>query len=117
MISTETVLYSVAGGVATVTLNRPDRLNAWTREMGEGWSSALARAAADPEVRAVVVTGAGKGFCAGADMSPLEAVGGGGAVVGEERRVLPTEAIEVAKPVVAAVNGACAVLGLVIALC
>src|SRR5436305_1402528 len=59
MISTETVLYSVAGGVATVTLNRPDRLNAWTREMGEGWSSALARAGADPEVRAGLATGAG----------------------------------------------------------
>jgi len=117
MISTETVLYSVAEGVATITLNRPDRLNAWTREMGEGWSSSLERAAKDPEVRAVVVTGAGKGFCAGADMSLLESIGGGAAVVGEERRVLPTEAIEVPKPVIAAVNGACAGLGLVIALC
>jgi enoyl-CoA hydratase/carnithine racemase len=117
MISTETVLYSVAEGVATVTLNRPDRLNAWTREMGEGWSSALERAARDPEVRAVVVTGAGKGFCAGADMSLLESIGGGAAVVGDERRVLPTEAIEVPKPVIAAINGACAGLGLVIALC
>jgi enoyl-CoA hydratase/carnithine racemase len=117
MISTETVLYSVAQGVATITLNRPDRLNAWTREMGEGWSAALERAARDPEVRAVVVTGAGKGFCAGADISLLETIGGGAAVVGEERRVLPTEAIEVPKPVIAAVNGACAGLGLVIALC
>ncbi len=117
MISTETVLYSVAEGVATITLNRPDRLNAWTREMGEGWSSALERAAKDPEVRAVIVTGAGKGFCAGADMSLLESIGGGAAVVGEERRVLPTEAIEVPKPVIAAVNGACAGLGLVVALC
>jgi len=117
MISTETVLYSVAEGVATITLNRPDRLNAWTREMGEGWSSALERAARDPEVRALVVTGAGKGFCAGADMSLLESIGGGAAVVGEERRVLPTEAIEVPKPVIAAVNGACAGLGLVVALC
>jgi enoyl-CoA hydratase/carnithine racemase len=117
MISTETVLYEVAEGVATITLNRPDRLNAWNREMGEGWSSALQRAAADPEVRAVVVTGAGRGFCAGADMSLLESIGGGAAVVGEERRVLPTQAIEVPKPVIAAVNGACAGLGLVIALC
>ncbi|HEX6351327.1 MAG TPA: enoyl-CoA hydratase [Candidatus Dormibacteraeota bacterium] len=117
MISTEPVLYGVAEGVATITLNRPDRLNAWTREMGEGWSSALEQAARDPEVRAVVVTGAGKGFCAGADISLLESIGGGAAVVGEERRVLPTEAIEVPKPVIAAVNGSCAGLGLVIALC
>jgi enoyl-CoA hydratase/carnithine racemase len=117
MISTEPVLYAVADGVATITLNRPDRLNAWTREMGEGWSSSLRQAAQDPEVRAVVVTGAGKGFCAGADISLLETIGGGAAVVGEERRVLPTEAIEVPKPVVAAVNGSCAGLGLVVALC
>src|SRR5436190_407596 len=89
MISTEPVIYTRAEGVATITLNRPDRLNAWTREMGEGWSSSLRQAAADPEVHAVVVTGAGKGFCAGADMSLLESIGGGAAVVGEERRVLP----------------------------
>ena len=117
MISTEPVIYTRAEGVATITLNRPDRLNAWTREMGEGWSSSLRQAAADPEVRAVVVTGAGKGFCAGADMSLLESIGGGAAVVGEERRVLPTEAIEVPKPVIAAINGSCAGLGLVVALC
>ena len=117
MISTEPVIYTRAEGVATITLNRPDRLNAWTREMGEGWSSSLRQAAADPEVHAVVVTGAGKGFCAGADMSLLESIGGGAAVVGEERRVLPTEAIEVPKPVIAAINGSCAGLGLVVALC
>ena len=117
MISTEPVVYGVAERVATITLNRPDRLNAWTREMGEGWSSALEQAARDPEVRALVVTGAGKGFCAGAYISLLESIGGGAAVVGEERRVLPTEAIEVPKPVIAAVNGSCAGLGLVIALC
>ena len=117
MITTEPVLYAVVDGVATITLNRPDRLNAWNREMGEGWSASLARAAADPEVRAVVVTGAGRGFCAGADMSLLESIGGGAAVVGEEQRVLPTQAIAVPKPVIAAVNGACAGLGLVIALC
>src|SRR5207237_8282079 len=99
MISTEPVIYTRAEGVATITLNRPDRLNAWTREMGEGWSSSLRQAAADPEVHAVVVTGAGKGFCAGADMSLLESIGGGAAVVGEERRVLPAEAIAVAEPV------------------
>ena len=117
MISTEPVLYAVDAGVATITLNRPERLNAWTREMGAAYSDALARATADAEVRAVVVTGAGRGFCAGADMSLLESIGGGAAVVGEERRVLPTETLAVPKPVIAAINGACAGLGLVIALC
>src|SRR2546430_16115734 len=85
--------------------------------MGEGWPAPWERAAADPMVRAVVVTGAGKGFCAGADMSLLESIGGGAAVVGEERRVLPTEAIEVPRPGIAAGNGRCAGLGVVIALC
>ncbi len=117
MIATDPILFSVAGGVATITLNRPDRLNAWTREMGLAYSDALERASADPEVRAVIVTGAGRGFCAGADMSLLETIGGGAAVVGEERRVLPSETLSVPKPVIAAVNGACAGLGLVIALC
>jgi len=116
MISTEPVIYAVADGVATITLNRPDRLNAWNREMGEGWSASLQQAARDPEVRAVIVTGAGKGFCAGADMSLLESIGGGAAVVGEERRAMPTEAIEVPKPVIAAINGSVAGLGLVVAL-
>ena len=86
------VLYEVADGVATITLNRPDRLNAWTPEMGAQYSDLLDRAAADPAVRVIVVTGAGRGFCAGADMSLLQSVGGGEAVVGEERRVLPTQA-------------------------
>jgi enoyl-CoA hydratase/carnithine racemase len=117
MITTDPVIYSVDEGVATVTLNRPDRLNAWTMEMGVAYADALARAGADPEVRAIVVTGAGRGFCAGADISLLETIGGGAAVVGDERRVLPTETIGVPKPVIAAVNGACAGLGLVVALC
>jgi enoyl-CoA hydratase/carnithine racemase len=117
MIGTESVLYSVDQGVATVTLNRPDRLNAWTRELGLQYAAALERAASDPEVRAVVVTGAGRGFCAGADLELLETIGGGAAVVGDERRVLPTETLDVAKPVIAAINGGCAGLGLVVALC
>lgn len=111
-----TVLYSVADGVATITLNRPEKLNAWNREMGVAYADALDRAAAEPEVRAIVVTGAGRGFCSGADISLLESIGGGAAVVGDERRVLPTQPLNIPKPVIAAVNGACAGLGLVIAL-
>ncbi len=115
-MSAAPVLYTASRGIATITLNRPDRLNAWTREMGVAYSDALQRASRDPEVRVVVVTGAGRGFCAGADMSLLRSIGGGAAVVGEERQVLPTETLGVPKPVIAAVNGACAGLGLVVAL-
>jgi enoyl-CoA hydratase/carnithine racemase len=114
-IGSEVVRYESGGGVATVTLNRPDRLNAWTQEMSVQYFAALERAAADPEVRSIVVTGAGRGFCAGADMDLLQAVGGGEAVVGEVRWV-PTRMLEVPKPVIGAINGACAGYGLVIAL-
>ena len=114
---TETVLLDVAEGVATITLNRPDRLNAWTREMGRLFSDCLQIAASEPSVRAIVVTGAGRGFCAGADLDVLQTVGGGAAVVGSQSRFLPTEVLAVPKPVIAAINGACAGLGLVIAVC
>src|ERR671936_510029 len=55
------VLYEAANGVATLTLNRPDRLNAWTRELGARFYELVERAAEDAEVRAIVVTGAGRG--------------------------------------------------------
>lgn len=116
-ITTQPVLYEVEQGVAVVTLNRPDKLNAWNQQMGEAYAHALERASTDPAVRALIITGAGKGFCAGADVSLLETIGGGEAVVGDERRVLPTATIAVPKPVIAAVNGACAGLGMVLALC
>lgn len=114
--ATQPILFDVEDGIATITLNRPDRLNAWNREMGAAYGEALNRASTDPQVRAVIVTGAGKGFCSGADMSLLESIGGGEAVVGADRQVLPTATIDVPKPVIGAVNGACAGLGLVIAL-
>ena len=116
MISTDTVLYGTDAGVATITLNRPERLNAWTLEMGRAYADALARASGDPAVRAIIVTGAGKGFCAGADMSLLAEIDDSAAVVGELRTALPTQTLEVRKPVIAAINGACAGAGLVIAL-
>lgn len=112
----QTVLSEAAEGVATITLNRPDRLNAWTPELGARFFEALDRAAGDPDVRAIVVTGAGRGFCAGADIQYLEDVGGGDAVVGGDPSHHPAHILEVPKPVVAAVNGACAGLGLVLAL-
>ncbi|WP_420439876.1 enoyl-CoA hydratase [Candidatus Poriferisodalis sp.] len=113
----DTVLYEVDDGVAVVTLNRPERLNAWTGELGTGYFDALDRAAADPDVRAVVVTGAGRGFCAGADMDNLQGISSGGGESGGDAPRLRAErhdyALTIPKPVVAAINGACAGLGFV----
>ncbi len=115
--SNDTVLYEVDDGVAVVTLNRPERLNAWTGELGTGYFDALDRAAADPDVRAVVVTGAGRGFCAGADMDNLQGISSGGGESGGDAPRLRNErhdyALTIPKPVVAAINGACAGLGFV----
>ena len=110
------VRYEVEDGVAVVTLDRPERLNAVTREMGHQYAEALDRAAADPQVRAVVVTGAGRGFCAGADMDLLQGIGTTGAGASDALR--PSLSLEptVPKPVIAAVNGAAAGLGFVRAL-
>src|SRR5271154_991478 len=63
--------YEVAERVATITLDRPDRLNAWTGRMQTEYRWSLANAANDPDVRVIVVTGAGRGFCAGADVAAL----------------------------------------------
>ena len=71
-MSFEEIRYEVADRVLTITLNRPDRLNAFTPTMGRELIEAFDRADADDDVRAVIVTGAGRGFCAGADL------GGGG---------------------------------------
>jgi enoyl-CoA hydratase/carnithine racemase len=114
----EVVLKTVEEGVATITLNRPERLNAWTGEMGHAYFDALDECDASTEVRAIVVTGAGKGFCAGADMTELKALGDGNlediALFPDERP--QTYALSISKPIVAAINGACAGLGLVHAL-
>ena len=72
----DVVLSERRGPVALLTLNRPDRLNAWTGELGERYYELLDECAADPDVRVIVVTGAGRGFCAGADMDDLQGIGG-----------------------------------------
>jgi enoyl-CoA hydratase/carnithine racemase len=114
----EVVTKSVEAGVAVLTLNRPERLNAWTPELGGAYFDLLEQCAADPGVRAIVVTGAGRGFCAGADMQDLEAIGSGD-INGAERRAddrpqtFPTT---IPKPIIAAVNGPVAGIGLVLAL-
>lgn len=111
----EPVLYEVRDAVALITLNRPERLNAWTREMGTQYASYLEQAADDPAVRAIVLTGAGRGFCAGADMSMLHATAksAGSPLVEADRFHLP---LRIPKPIIAAVNGACAGLGFIHAL-
>ncbi|MCC6767025.1 MAG: enoyl-CoA hydratase [Deltaproteobacteria bacterium] len=70
----EQILYDVRDRIATITLNRPERLNAWTPQMGRELYAAFTAAAAAEDVRVIVVTGAGRGFCSGADMQSLRAI-------------------------------------------
>lgn len=106
--------YVVEESVATITLDRPERHNAWTSEMGEQYFDHLERAAADPGVRAIVVTGAGRSFCPGLDMGSLGAVASAGSAQGGSRpQTLP---LGIPKPIIAAINGACAGIGLSLAL-
>jgi enoyl-CoA hydratase/carnithine racemase len=114
----DVVLIEVADGVAVLTLNRPDRLNAWTPELETRYFDLLQDCARREDVRAIVVTGAGRGFCAGADMQNLQALSGNGdaQVSGDHDSRPVTFPLSVPKPIVAAINGACAGLGLVMAL-
>lgn len=126
------ILYSTRDQVATITLNRPDKLNAWTRTMGTELRTALEAAAGDDSVRAIVITGAGRGFCAGADMGLLSANASGEAPR-QPPPILPAaaqggDAMEanyeasfgylqrLGKPVIAAINGPIAGIGLCFAL-
>ena len=127
-------LYNVADRIATITLNRPDKLNAWTAIMEQEVRSAIEEAERDENVRVIILTGAGRGFCAGADMSLLSSV----VASGVDERVRkqasssstsgPVDGVRadfrkkysyfpaVEKPVIAAINGPVVGLGLVIAL-
>ncbi len=114
-MNTDPVLLDVEEGVARLTLNRPERLNAWTRPLQARYYELLQRCAADPDVRAIVLTGAGRAFCAGADSSMMqESVEGAPPLdsAGTPQWILA----ETPKPVIAAINGACAGIGLVQAL-
>lgn len=126
------VLYDVADRIATVTLNRPERMNAYNAALGSQLRAAMRRATDDPGVRAIILTGAGRGFCAGADMDNLSAgTASGGANFNAESAAGPAPFDPssspdyqtthsyfpaVPKPIIAAINGACAGLGLVYAL-
>ena len=114
----DVLLRETTDGVAVLTLNRPDRLNAWTGELERAYFAALTDCAEDPAVRVIVVTGAGRGFCAGADMGDLQALGDG-EIDGEERaaeRLPQTFPTTIPKPIIAAINGPVAGIGLVQAL-
>ncbi len=108
----ENILFEEQDGVATITLHRPDKLNAYTTEMGDEVTHAFRSVQRDDGIRAVVITGAGKAFCAGADLEHLKAHQSGrnvsrGPRLGEEDflRKLPLEMRDSPKPVLAAING------------
>jgi len=133
----EDILYTTADGVATITLNRPEKLNAWTAAMQSSIKAAMVEAVNDDGVRAIVVTGAGRGFCAGADMGGLQKID---AATWDERALARADnAVKVSssklgpdvtahyggrfgylmsipKPIIAAINGPCAGIGLVFTL-
>jgi enoyl-CoA hydratase/carnithine racemase len=126
----EQILCEVKDRIATVTLNRPDKLNAWTAVMGREVRQAMAEAARDEAVRVIVLTGAGRGFCAGADMQLLSGIVDAGRqeAAAETRAVAADPTVRpdfrgpyayfptIPKPIIAALNGATAGLGLVISL-
>jgi enoyl-CoA hydratase/carnithine racemase len=114
---TEDVLVEIEGDVALLTLNRPDRLNAWTPALQTRYFDLLDDCAAREDVRAIVVTGAGRGFCAGADMQDLHALSGGEVERPATREDIRPVAypLSIPKPVIAAINGPCAGIGLVLA--
>ena len=137
MTARSEIEFAVADRVATVTLSRPDRLNAWTATMESELRAAMIEAARDDDVRVIVLTGAGRGFCAGADMSMLQSSADESPEDAAERRRQESE-LRVAvpnrldvpgdfsrrycyfpsipKPVIAAVNGPAAGLGMVMSL-
>ena len=133
----EQIIYDVDDPVATITLNRPEFLNAWTNQMGVEVKHAVAQAERDRNVVGIVLTGAGRGFCAGADMKMLSGISGGNAGAtadtgaaavsaddidagdaswGDDLRGTYTYLMSVPKPVIAAINGPIAGMAVPIAL-
>lgn len=130
----EDIDYAQTDGVATITLSRPERLNAWTGAMERSVKRAVLTAAEDPTIRAIVITGAGRGFCAGADMQALKGASEAGAGAPRSRDAVANRpsALEpelttpypgrfgyllaIEKPIIAAISGPCAGIGLVLTL-
>lgn len=132
-MSAQDATYKVDDGVAVITLNRPDKLNAWTGAMDDAVYEYMQAASADEAVRIIVLTGAGRGFCAGADMENLQRLQAGGSSSSQgmqseqiDRRINRDAPQDfggrynyfpaVPKPVIGAINGVTAGLGMVIAL-
>ena len=109
----EQITTELAERVLTITLNRPDRLNAWTAQMGSELTEAFDRADADDEVRAIIVTGAGRGFCAGADLASggetfdyrARESAGAGEAPRDNGGQFTLRGFRSTKPVIAAING------------
>lgn len=136
MADFNSIRFDVRDGVSTITLNRPERLNAWTPEMADEVRHAVGRAGNDPGIRVIVITGEGRGFCAGADMEALDKTADRGRSSGREALYPDDVAFPSApgpgldglypgrfgylyscpKPVIAAINGPCAGIGLILAL-
>lgn len=113
----DVVLHEVRDdGVGILTLNRPERMNAWTDELENRYFSLLEDFDKSEDVRAIVVTGAGRGFCPGADMDVLQGLGGGGENLAAADGRPVTFPLTVRKPLIGAINGACAGIGFVQAL-
>ncbi|MFK7918855.1 MAG: enoyl-CoA hydratase-related protein [Ilumatobacter sp.] len=130
----EQIEYDVTDPVATITLNRPDAMNAWTGKMGAEMRDAMERARADKRVVGIIVTGAGRAFCAGADMNTLDDLssnGSDGPAAGDEASAELVEQpgndgefggqfpflMTIDKPIIAAVNGAVAGMAYPFSLC
>jgi enoyl-CoA hydratase/carnithine racemase len=119
----ETIRYTVEEQIATITLDRPEKRNAYTPQMGDDVVAAFRAAREDAGVRAVILTGAGQGFCAGVDLDALAAMHAGqsagtGPKLGEEEfvRRFPLELLAYPKPVIAAINGAAIGVGVTMVL-
>jgi 2-(1,2-epoxy-1,2-dihydrophenyl)acetyl-CoA isomerase len=121
MASHETIDLQVADGAARIILNRPDSLNAWNEQFGRDLLDAVQAASADESVRAVMITGAGKGFSSGADLKEQRSEGDGVPDLSARLKQLYHPIIlgirEMPKPVVAAVNGPAVGIGCSLALC
>src|SRR3954449_3436394 len=120
-MSSQTIEYETRGRGALITLNRPDRLNAWTPQMASEQADAINAANDDPDVGAIVMTGAGRGFCAGADMDAtfrtrLDGTDPGGTTAqgsgGMPAEVDWVDLMRTSKPLIAAVNGAAVGIGM-----